>query len=117
MTPTGVKKLDENEGGCIDNGLKLIPLMNPEKIGINLKPKSARKSREKVVKPVIESLVGRPNPENDFLSKGTGSQENTKRRKKKLKNEMDLRKMRPISSYFEKKSQILQEKIEGESSP
>ena len=86
LTPTGVKKLDENEGGCIDNGLKLIPLMNPEKIGINLKPKSARKSREKVVKPVIESLVGRPNPENDFLSKGTGSQENTKRRKKKLKN-------------------------------
>ena len=117
LTTNGVKKVDNLDGGITEKDLKIIHPLNPEKLGNQFEPKSAKKSCVVDVKPVTKSLVCRPNPRNDIQSKGTVSQVNTKKKAKMLKNEMELRSMRPLPTYFERKGQFLQRKIEGESNP
>ena len=83
----------------------------------DLNSKSVKNARELAVNSSVETVVCYPNLEIEKLSKGTVSRGNTRKRVKDLKKELELRSMKPLTSYFEKKSQNLQSTDEGESKP
>ena len=79
--------------------------------------KSAENPPKSAVEKCIESIVGQPNPKIGKLSRGHLPQKCGKRRKRQTNYETEMSKMRPINSYFIKKTQILNEKIIGERNP
>ena len=107
-------KVDFGGGGGVN------PLLVSDKLGLQLSPKSAKigsntalVSAVKKCRTDLTSVVCGQDHKNEKPRKGRVVQ---KKSIKEMKNELELKSMRPITSFLQKKKQIVQSN-DGESNP
>ena len=76
-----------------------------------------RNSPISAVKKRDESVVRVPNPENGKISNGPGVKKKLRKSVKEIRKEIELKSMKPLTSYYKPRSQILQQMNNGERKP
>ena len=113
LASIGVKKhckLSENISEKESGG---IPLVNTEKKGLRLGLKSAKTAPKLAVNICESSVVCLPDLEIEKFSQGPMARGKSRKSVKELKKEIEMKSMRPLTSYFERKSQILEKNHTG----
>ena len=87
----------------------------PTKLRPQISPKPSKSPRISAVRNNEVPLVVLPNPEKRKFSNESSTQRKGRKSVKEIRNEMELRSITPITSFFKKRSQVLQSKIQGES--
>ena len=107
----------EKNGNLSDQIIKKtsgdIPSIITEKTGSRLCLKSAKTAPISVVKKCESAVACLPDPEIGNVSRGPMVRGKVRKSVKEMKKEIEMKSMRPLTSYFEKRSQILNTNQEG----
>ena len=90
-----------------------IPLINTEKKGLRLDLKSVKTAPKLSANICESSVVCLPDLEIGKFSQGPMVRGKSRKSVKELKKEIEMKSMRPLTSYFERKSQILEKNHTG----